>query len=123
MQLKKINRNEIVEHKKRLDKHKKVIEGDIKEVTTQEKTVGNNDTIKEETVKKKTVKKSVAYKKAKRDKQKIISEEAMNNVNKGKAKIAELPEESKVTITKEERAERFKRLNALARDMTKKWNK
>jgi len=133
-QLKEINRNEIVEHKKRVEKRKKAIESDVKEVMFQEETVKESDTIKKKTVKendtikKKTVKKSVADKKVIRDKQKAISEEAMGNAQKKKINIEkssheEGSEEPKVVITKEERAERFKKLNAIAQEMTKKWNK
>lgn len=122
-QLKEINRSEIVEHKKRLEKHKKAIETGLKGATTKEKIAKDSGTIK-----KKSVKKSVADKKARKDKQKAISEEAMGNaqkknINIEKSSLGEGPEESKAIITKEERAERFKKLNAIAREMTKNWNK
>jgi hypothetical protein len=130
MRLKEVNKNEIIDHKKRLEKHKKAIESDVsnsnmlsKEVTTQEKTVNDSDTTK-----KKTIKKSATAKKVRKDKQKIIEEKAMDDALKEKVNIEkdyleEEPKEQKVVITKEERAERFKRLNAIAQEMTKKWNK
>jgi len=129
MQLKEINRNEIIEHKKRLEKHKKAIESDVsnsnmlvKEVTVQEKTADDNDVIK-----KKATKKRTKDKKAIREKQRVIAEKAMNNALKRNIDIEENllkeePEESKIVITKEERAERFKRLHAIAQDLMKKRN-
>lgn len=113
MQLKEINRNGI-ERKKRLERHKKVIESDIKEVITQEKTTKENLAIK-----KRTIKKRVIDKKARKDKQKAIAEKAMDDVEKN---YLEEEEKSKVVVTKEERAERFKRLHAIAQDTIKKWN-
>lgn len=122
MQLKEINIKEIIEHKKRLEKHKKAIENDVKEVATQEKTVKDNDATK-----KKTIKKRIIDKKAMKERQKVIAEKLMDDARKGKINIGynsleEYPEESKVVIIKDERAERFKRLHAIAQDMMKKWN-
>lgn len=115
-----MDRNKIIEHKRRLDKHKKTI-GDIKEgVTAQEKTVDNG------TIKKKTTKKRVIDKKAIKKKQQAIAEKAMENARKEDINIEddslEEREETKVTITKEERAERFKRLHTMVQDMMKKRN-
>lgn len=143
MQLKEKNRNEIIGHKKRLEIHKKVIESDVsnsnmavgtsrlaqqtpsaplsKEVTTQEKTVKDNLTIK-----KKTTKKRIVDKKALKEKQKAVAEKVMDDAREGNINIEKdsLEEEggSKVVISKEERAERFKRLHAIAQGMMKKWN-
>lgn len=129
MQLKEINRKEIIEHKKRLEKHKKAIESDVsnsnmlsKEVMTQKKTAKENGATK-----KKTIKKRIIDKKAMKEKQKAIAEKVMDDVHKGKINLEknyleEKPEEPKTVITKEERAKRFKRLHAIAQDMMKKWN-
>lgn len=129
MQLKEINRDEIIEHKKRLEKHKKAIESDVsnsnmllKEVMTQKKTAKENGATK-----KKTIKKRIIDKKAMKEKQKAIAEKVMDDVHKGKINLEknyleEKPEEPKTVITKEERAKRFKRLHAIAQDMMKKWN-
>lgn len=129
MQLKEKNRNEIIEHKKRLEKRKKAIESDVsnsnmlsKEVTTQEKTANENGAIK-----KKTIKKRIVDKKALKEKQKAVTEKVMDDAREGKINIEkdsleEEPEKSKAVITKEERAERFKRLHTIAQDMMKKWN-
>jgi hypothetical protein len=119
MLLREINRTE---HKKRLEMRKKSIEGDIKEVITQEKTAKENLAIK-----KKTTKKKVVDKKAMREKQKAVAEKIMDDVRQGNINIEknlleEEPEESKVVITKEERAERFKRLHAMVQEMMKKRN-
>src|SRR3990167_1867005 len=98
MQLKEINRNEIIEHKKRLEKHKKVIENDVKEVTTQEKTANENLAIK-----KKTIKKKATVKKAKKEKQKVAAEKIMDDARKGKINIEKdsLEEEPKVVLLQE----------------------
>lgn len=128
MQLKEIDRNKIAEHKIRLKKHKKAIENDVsnsnvlsKEVMTQEKTVNDNGVIK-----KKTAKKKIIDKKAMNDRHKAIAEKLMDDVREGNINIGrnlkEYPEESKVVITKEERADRFKRLHTMVQDMMKKRN-
>jgi hypothetical protein len=135
MQLKEINRNKITEHKRRLEKHKKVIESDVsnsnvlssnsnmlsKEVMTQEKTANDNGVIK-----KKIAKKKIIDKKAMNDRHKAIAEKLMDDVREGNINIGrnlkEYPEESKVVITKEERADRFKRLHTMVQDMIKKRN-
>lgn len=135
MQLKEKNRNEIIGHKKRLEIHKKVIESDVsnsnmlssnsnmlsKEVTTQEKTTKENLAIK-----KKTTKKRIIDKKALKEKQKAVAEKVMDDAREGKINIEkdslEEEGESKAVISKEERAERFKRLHAIAQGMMKKWN-
>ncbi len=110
MQQKEIDRNELVEHKKRLEKHKKAIESN--EMNTQKK---------EATIKKK------ATKKAFKEKQQVAAKKAMEKALKGdidteESTIEEEPKESQVVITKEERAERFKRLHAMVQDMMKKQN-
>ncbi len=91
-----------------------------KDVTTQEKTAKNNLVIKKKT------KKKIIDKKAINERHKAITEKLMNDVSKGKISIGynprEYPEESKVVITKEERAERFKRLRAMMQEMMKKQN-
>lgn len=128
MQLKDINRNEIIEHKRRLEKQKKAIESDVKEVTAQEKTADDNGRlIKKKIIKKRIIKKRIIDKKAIKKKQKAVAEKIMDDASKGKINIEkdsleEEPEEPKVVITKGERAERFKRLHAIAQDMMKKWN-
>lgn len=109
MQLKEIKRNERIERKKRLEKHKKVIEDDIKDKATQEKTAKKN-----------IVTKKRADRKAIKERQKAVTEKAMEDAHKGN--IDSLEEGSKVAITKEERAKRFKTLHAVAQDMIKKWN-
>lgn len=92
-----------------------------KEVTTQEKTVKDNLTTK-----KKTTKKRIVDKKALKEKQKAVAEKVMDDAREGKINIEkdslEEERESKVVISKEERAERFKRLHAIAQGMMKKWN-
>lgn len=108
--------------KKRLEKYKKVIESDVKDMTTQEKTANDNDGIK-----KKAIKKRTKDKKAIKEKQRVVAEKAMNNASKRNIDIEENlpeeePEESKIVITKEERAERFKRLHTIAQDLMKKRN-
>lgn len=113
MRVKDINRCDIVEHKQR-ERHKKAIDDGIKNITAQEMTNGS--------VKKKTVKKNAEHKNVKKDKQKIMVEDAVNNAHKGKASAENLPGEDQVVISKEERAERFKRLNAIAQNITNKWN-
>lgn len=127
MQLKEINRDKIIERKRRLERHKKAIEEDTKEVTTQEKTVNDNVTIKDNIVtKKKAIKKRVIDKKAIKERHKAVAEKVMDDILKGNISIEKnYPEEEKepkVVITKEERAERFKRLHAIAQDMMNKWN-
>ena len=119
MQLKEIDRNKIIEHKKRLEKHKKAIKSNIEEVVTREQTAKENLAIK--------IKKKAITKKAFKERQKVVAEKVMDDARKGKITIEkdsleEEPEEPKVTITKEERAERFKRLHTIAQDMMKKWN-
>jgi hypothetical protein len=129
MQVREKNRNEIIEHKKRIEKHKKSIESDVsnsnmlsEEVIIQEKTANENIAIKKKVIKKKKI-----DKKAMREKQNAAAEKVMDDARKGninieKNLIEEEPEESKVVITKEERAERFKRLHAMVQDMMKKQN-
>jgi hypothetical protein len=128
MQLKEINRDKIVERKKRVEKHKKAIESDIpnsnmlsKDVATQEKAANDSDVIKKKT------KKRIIDKKTMKEKQKAVSEKVMEDARKEKIDLEDYalekePEEPKVVITKEERAERFKRLNAMVQDMMKKQN-
>ena len=121
VQLKEINS----EHKERLEKHKKTMEGNIEKVTIREKTTKERIAIRKEVTKKKAI-----YKKAMNDKRKIASEKIMDDTNKEKINIGknseEEPEElkeSKVAITDEERAERFKRLHTIAEDMMKNYHK
>jgi hypothetical protein len=135
MQLKEINRSKIaVERKKRLERQKgkpqentiKDEDSDINKIkdSNKKKTVKKNVVKKAEkgNNKRKTVKKNVV-KKAEKDKQKIIEDNVDDNVQGKIDKSDHIEEESNVTITKEERAERFKRLHAIAQDMIKKWNK
>lgn len=118
MQLKEKSKNEIIGHKKRLEKHRKTIEEDVKEMTTREKIIIDGDS----TIKKKITRKKAIDKKAMKEKQKIISEKAMDSAHNIYTVTAENPHEgdSRVIITKEERAERFKRLHAIAQDMINK---
>jgi len=92
-----------------------------KEVMTQEKTANDNGVIK-----KKIAKKKIIDKKAMNDRHKAIAEKLMDDVREGNINIGrnlkEYPEESKVVITKEERADRFKRLHTMVQDMIKKRN-
>lgn len=117
MQLKEKNVNKMIEHKKRLEKHRKTIENDTKDVETKEKTT------KDEGVRKKkvTTKRKIDNK-AIKEKQKAIAKKALEKIHEGHIDDKEnlLSGESKVIITKEERAERFKRLNAMVKNMMKK---
>ena len=92
-----------------------------KEVMTQEKTVNDNGVTK-----KRTTKKKIIDKKAMNERHKVIAEKLMDDVHKGNINIGrnikEYPEESKIVITKEERAERFKRLHAMVQEMMNKSN-
>lgn len=117
MKLKEKSKNEITERKKRLEEHRKAIENDVKEVTTRKKATSRDGITKKKTIRKKTI-----DKKALREKQKIIDEKAMGSARNIGPDIEENPreEDSKVIITKEERAERFKRLHAMVKDMMNK---
>ena len=92
-----------------------------KEVKKKKKTVKDNLTIK-----KKATKKRIVDKKALKEKQKAVAEKVMDDAREGNINIEKdsLEEEGgpKVVISKEERAERFKRLHAIAQGMMKKWN-
>ncbi len=123
------NRNTMIEHRKRLEKHKKAIESDIsnsnmlsKDVITQEKTAKENLTIKKNVSKKKAIDKKAFKEKHKTASEKIMDDARKGNINIEKDSLEEEPEEPKSIITKEERAERFKRLHAMVQDMMKNSN-
>lgn len=128
MRSKDIDRDKMVEYKKRNDRHKKDIEN-IDKTVEKAKT---NDVVKDKTVevaKDKTNKKittnkrkNVVKKKPSKEFIEEIKRRAEEKAYKGIVSVEELPEkESKYEISKEERVERFKRLHELAVQMSNKW--
>ncbi len=123
MQLKEKKRNEVIEQKKRLEKHRKAIEDDvaIQEKTTIDNLATDNLVADNLATKKKVTKKRIIDKKAIKERQKTIPEKVMEeHDHEGKIEKSSEEEETKIIITKEERAERFKRLHAMVLDMTQK---
>lgn len=128
MRSKGIDRNKMVEYKKRIDRHKKDIDNIDKTV---EKTKTNHvvedktvEVAKDETNKKITTnkRKKVAKKKPSKEFMEEIKRRAEEKAYKGIVSEEELHEkEPKYEINKKERAERFKRLHDLAVQMSNKW--
>lgn len=129
MRSKGIDRNKMVEYKKRIDRHKKDIEN-IDNTVEKAKTnhvvkdkiaeVAKDDTNKKITTNKR---KKVAKKKPSKEFMEEIKRRAEEKAYKGiVSEEEELHEkEPKYEISKKERAERFKRLHDLAVQMSNKW--
>ncbi len=128
MRSKTIDRNKMVEHKKRIDRHKKDIEN-IDKTVEKAKT---NDVVEDKTVEvaKDEINKKITTNKRKKVAKKKPSKEFMEEIKRkaeekaynGIVSEEELHEkEPKYEMSKEERAERFKRLHELAVQMSNKW--
>lgn len=129
MRSKGIDRNKMVEYKKRIDIHKKYID-DIDNTVEKAKT---NDVVKDKTteVAKDETNKKITTNKRKKVAKKKPSKEFMEEIKRRAEEKAykgivseeeELHEkEPKYDINKKERAERFKRLHDLAVQMSNKW--
>lgn len=127
MRSKSIDRNKMVGQKKRIDRHKKDIENMDKTVEKANSDIvkdNTTDVVKDNTNKEVTTnkRKKVVKKKPSKEFMEEIKRKAEDKAYKGIVSEEELHQkEPKYEISKEERAERFKRLHELAIQMSNKW--